>query len=267
LISARSEKPRLNVVEAGSGPAFVFGHGLCGDAAQTLEVFPAGAPFRLFTQECRGHGLSEPGDPAAFSLATFADDLAEMMEARAQGPVVLGGISMGAAIALRLAITRPDLSRGLVLARPAWVAETAPANMRAYGEVGKLLAQFSSEEARRHFEQSETAAWLARQSPGNLPSLRGFFDRQPQQITAELLSRIAADGPGVTSAQIAALKLPVLIIGQAEDALHPLAHAERLATLIDGARLVTVTAKSRDRQQHVAEFSAALRQFLASIGQ
>lgn len=266
MTAGTPEKPRLNVVEAGNGPAFVFQHGLCGDAAQTLEVFPAGAPFRLITQESRGHGLSAPGDPADFSVATFADDLAAMIEAKALGPVVLGGISMGAAIALRLAVTRPDMVRALVLARPAWVAESAPANMRAYGEVGELLARFPPNEARLRFDLSETASWLARNSPGNLPSLLSFFDRTPQPVTAELLTRIAADGPGVSTAQIGALEMPVLIIAQAEDALHPLAYAETLAGLINGARLVTVTAKSRDRQQHVAQFSAALRDFLALVG-
>ena len=66
--------PRLNLVESGDGAPFVFQHGLCGDAAQAGEVFPTDMPLRRMTLECRGHGLSEPGDASLFSIATFADD-------------------------------------------------------------------------------------------------------------------------------------------------------------------------------------------------
>jgi pimeloyl-ACP methyl ester carboxylesterase len=254
--------PLLNLVETGNGPAFVFQHGLCGDAAQPGEVFPDDAPFRRITLECRGHGLSESSDPSAFSIATFANDLAALIEAKAIAPVALGGISMGAAIALRLAVTRPDLVSALVLARPAWFIEDAPANMRPFGEVGDLLARFPPGEARARFDRSDTSALLEREAPDNLASLRGFFDRSPQAVTAALLSRIAIDGPGVAADQVAALTLPTLVIGHGRDLLHPFDHAERLAGLIPGARLVEITPKATNWDQYVLEFRAALRSFL-----
>ena len=258
-------RPRLNLVESGDGPAFVFQHGLCGSAVQPGEVFPADAPFRRITIECRGHGLSEPGDPGAFSIATFADDVAELIEAKGIAPVVLGGISMGAAIALRLAVTRSDLVRALVLARPAWFVGDAPANMRPYAEVGDLLARFPPDEALARFDRSATATLLAREAPDNLATLRGFFARSPQDITASLLSRIAADGPGVSADQVAALTLPTLVIGTSHDLLHPLDHAERLAGLIPGAGLVRIAPKAITLGQHVMEFGAAMRSFLAAL--
>src|SRR5262249_31346240 len=77
-----------------------------------------------------------------------------------------------------------------------------------------------------------TAQDLAANAPDNLASLRGFFARQPQAVTSALLTRISADGPGVTPAEIAGLDLPTLIIGTQLDAVHPLGHAEALAALI-----------------------------------
>ncbi len=255
----------LNMVEIGDGPAFVFQHGLCGDAAQPGEVFPADARFRRITLECRGHGLSGPGDPSAFSIATFANDVAEMIEAKAIAPVALGGISMGSAIALRLAVTRPDLVSALVLARPAWFVEAAPANMRPFGEVGDLLASFPPDEARARFDRSDTSALLEREAPDNLASLRGFFERLPLNVTAALLTRIAGDGPGVTEDQVAALKVPALVIGHGRDLLHPFDHAERLARLIPGARLVEITPKATSWDQYALEFREALRSFLTGL--
>ncbi len=88
---------------------FVFQHGLGGDAGQTAEVFPANSGRRLITLECRGHGRSEAGPEAAFSLAQFSDDLGSLIESTLTGPVNIGGISMGAAITLMLAVRKPQL--------------------------------------------------------------------------------------------------------------------------------------------------------------
>jgi pimeloyl-ACP methyl ester carboxylesterase len=255
-------RPRLNLVEQGEGPDFVFQHGLCGEAAQAAEVFPQGVPFRRVTLECRGHGRSEAGDPAGFSIATFADDVAAMIVARRTAPVVLGGISMGAAIALRLAVKRPELMRALVLARPSWMTEGAPSNMRAYAEVGELLARFPPGEARARFDRSETARRLETEGPDNLASLRSFFSRKPIVTTSALLTRIAADGPDVSATEIQSLRLPTLVIGQARDPLHPLGYAERLAAMIPGARLERLTPKAESRERYAADFRSALQRFL-----
>lgn len=262
-----TSRPPLNLVESGEGRAFVFQHGLCGDAAQPGEVFPLDAAFRRLTLECRGHGLSEPGDPAAFSIGTFADDIAAMIEAKGIAPVPLGGISMGAAIALRLAVTRAELVGALVLARPAWFVENAPANMQPYAEVGDLLARLPPEEALAQFDHSATAAMLQHEAPDNLATLRGFFQRSPAAITASLLSRIGRDGPGVTADQLAALALPTLVIGTDHDVLHPFDHAERLAAAIPSARLVKITSKAISWDCYVNEFRVALHGFLTGFPQ
>ena len=40
-------------------------------------------------------------------------------------------------------------------------------------------------------------------------------------MTSALLTRISADGPGVTEAQVRAIKAPTLIIATAQDHVHP----------------------------------------------
>jgi pimeloyl-ACP methyl ester carboxylesterase len=244
------------------GLPVVFQHGLCGDATQTAEVFPAEKEFRRITLECRGHGASAAGDVAAFSIATFANDVAAWIEACGEAPVVIGGISMGAAIALRLAVLRPDLARGLILARPAWTTRAAPDNMRPNAEVGRLLAALPADEARAAFLTSDTAKRLAEKAPDNLESLKGFFARSPQAITAALLQAISADGPGVSVEEVHAITMPTLIIGHSRDIVHPLAHAEALAAVVPGARLVTITAKADNRARYISDFRSALSTFL-----
>jgi pimeloyl-ACP methyl ester carboxylesterase len=252
----------LSLARTGEGPAFVFQHGLCGAAGQPVEVFPGDSGWRCVTLECRGHGKSQPGDTAKFSIAAFADDIAAMIEALGLAPVVMGGISMGAAIALRLAVTRPELLRGLVLARPAWIAESSPPNMRPNAEVGELLKHHSPSEARAIFDASETAAILAHEAPDNLASLRSFFSREPVDVTAELLVRISADGPGMTRAAISSIKVPALVIGHDRDAIHPMAMAEELSGLVPASRLAVIPPKADDLQGYRAGFKSALANFL-----
>lgn len=255
---------KLHLVDTGGpGLPVVFQHGLCGAAGQPAEVFPPDERFRRLTLECRGHGSSEAGPLDQLGIATFADDIAAMIEARVGAPVVLGGISMGAAIALRLAVRRPELVRALILARPAWVVDAAPANMRPNALVGELLAAYPPEEAARRFEASETARSLAVSAPDNLTSLRSFFGRTPLEVTSALLRRISADGPGISLDEISALDLPVLVIGHGHDEVHPLAHARNLAMHIKHSSLVEIVAKSVDRQRYVDDFMTSLRQFLA----
>ncbi|MFM2354919.1 MAG: hypothetical protein RLZZ528_655 [Pseudomonadota bacterium] len=251
---------RLAIHGGGStGPALVFQHGLCGDARQVAEAMAGLAPQRWTCVECPGHGASDM--VPAPSIAGFAGHVAALIETF-PGPVVLGGISMGAAIACRLAVTRPDLVRGLILVRPAWVTEAAPANMAPNAEVGALLSRLPADEARQAFAGSATARLLERDAPDNLASLMGFFDRVPQDATARLLTAISADGPGLSPGDLAALALPVLVCATSEDAIHPAAHAEALAGLIPDARLVHLPPKGRDKPAHLAALAAAMSRFL-----
>lgn len=253
----------LHVDDAGGqGLPVVFQHGLGGDARQTAEAFPADPLFRRLTLECHGHGGSAATASDAFSIAAFADDVAELVESLGRGPLVVGGISMGAAIALRLAVHRPELVRGLVVARPAWMTQAAPDTMQPYAEVGRLLATLSADAARQAFLASDTASRLAEQAPDNLASLLGFFDRPTPAVTAALLQAIAADGPGISEQQVRAIAVPTLVIGHGRDLVHPLSYATILAGLMPNARLVQIASKARDRARHVADFHTALGGFL-----
>lgn len=272
MIAARTEHIvlrdglRLRLVDTGAGGTpVILQHGLCGSEEQVAEVMPQDHLRRRLTLECRGHGGSEAGDPATFSIAGLAEDVVAAAAARGVTGAVVGGISMGAAIALRLAVVRPDLVRGLVLARPAWLAERAPEGLTPNRTIGHLMSRHDPATARSLFEATPLRELLAQEAPDNLASLRGFFTREPVAVTAALLSRIAADGPGVTRDQVASLRVPTLVIGHERDVIHPLALARGLAAMIPGARLIEITPKALDKERYLAEFRQALDGFLETI--
>ncbi|WP_025662218.1 alpha/beta hydrolase [Rhizobium sp. IBUN] len=260
-----SDGTLLNVDAAGEGQTVVFQHGLCGNVGQTREAFPTEPGLRRITVEARGHGRSQPGAFDKLSIATFADDIAIYIERNLRAPVVIGGISMGAAIALRLAVKRPDLINGLVIARPAWVVEAGPENMAPNAEVGRLLKTMPPEEARVAFLDGPIGRRLATDAPDNLASLAGFFTRDPTEVTAALLTAVSGDGPGVTEAEVRNLDIPTLVMGHEKDVIHPLTHAQTLARIIPGARLVQITPKVENREKYVADFRLAMGNFLKSL--
>lgn len=256
---------RLNVDAAGEGAPVIFLHGLCGDAGQTREAFPDAPGFRRITIEARGHGRSEPGTLDRLSIATFAGDVADYIEAHLQAPVIIGGISMGAAISLHLAVRRPDLVRALVLARPAWLTAPAPENMVPNAEVGRLLAAMSPPEAKTAFLDGPVGQRLAAEAPDNLASLTGFFAREPIAVTAALLTAISNDGPGVTEDELAGIAVPTLVIGHERDLVHPIAHARVLSEKIPGARFVQITPKVESKASYLADFHNAMHNFLKDL--
>ncbi len=249
-------------IQPGTAPVVVLQHGLCGDASQPAGLFPTGAGLRHAVLNCRGHGDTAVGPQDQLSIASFTDDLAAMICTLEVPVAAVGGISMGAAIALRLAVLHPGLVPALILVRPAWGLESAPANMMPNAVVGGMIA---AGHTKADFDKSALAQTLAVQAPDSLASLRGFFDRAPLAVTAALLRRISADGPDVTAPDLATLTMPVLILGCADDIIHPLAHAQRLEMLIPGSRLVIVPPKGQNQPAHSAAVQAAIAAFMKGL--
>jgi pimeloyl-ACP methyl ester carboxylesterase len=251
--------------DGGHGLPVIFQHGLGGDEAQVAEVFPDAPGIRRLTVECRGQGRSDAGDPAGFSIANFSDDVLAFADSRGIDRFVVGGISMGAAIALRIAVRHPDRVSALIIARPAWVREAAPVNMQPFAEVAAYLQRPDPVRALSDYEQSPTAQRLAREAPDNLVSMRKFFSAEDRPTMAALLAAISADGPCLSEAEVRAIAMPVLVIGHGVDAVHPLASATRLAAMIGGAHFAEITPKASDRPRHVVEFRRCVTEFLAHI--
>jgi pimeloyl-ACP methyl ester carboxylesterase len=237
-------------------------HGLGADRKQPAEVFPAMPGIQRITLECRGHGESELGDPDQLSIAQFAVDAVSLLDHLQIDRLIVGGISLGAAISLRLAGTVPSQVRGLILARPAWVDHVAPATMKPYLHIADLLRKFDAEEGLRLYEQSEVLAEVQNISPDNAASLRSFFSRKGEKSAIELLSRIPKDGPEVSATEIAKIEVPAIVIANGEEYIHPIRYAEQLRSLIPGSSLQIVTSKTIDKGLYVSEFRAAIFSFL-----
>ena len=131
----------------GGSPPLVLVHGLGG----TIENWRALAPrlaarHRVLVPDLPGHGHSSPL-PEARNLDPVTEAAMAVAEAEQIGSAVWVGHSLGGVVALRAAVLRPDVARGVVLAAAAGIgsaSRAARATLAVLGVVrpGRLIAPF-----------------------------------------------------------------------------------------------------------------------------
>jgi len=101
---------------AGTGRPIAVVPGLFGASFTFRKVIPllAAQGFRPIVIEPLGTGFSSRPPKADYSLAAQSHRLAAVLDSLHSGPVLVLAHSLGAAIAFRLAVDRPDLVRGIV---------------------------------------------------------------------------------------------------------------------------------------------------------
>lgn len=100
--------------ERGAGEPLVLLHGGAVDSRFfEHNIGPLAERFRVIAIDLWGHGRT-PDRDGAFSLESFAIDAVELIERVAGGPAHVLGHSIGAEVALAVALRRPDLVRRLL---------------------------------------------------------------------------------------------------------------------------------------------------------
>jgi pimeloyl-ACP methyl ester carboxylesterase len=165
-------------------------------------------------------------------VAGYREDLDNAARAAGPHPIVVGGVSIGAAVAVEWALANPGRAAAVLAALPAWTGEpdTAPA---------ALAARHSAELLRRDGLVATTAQmqassprWLAdeltRSWLGQWPALPDAMDE-------------AAAFVAPTSGQLEALTAPLGVVSAVDDAVHPLEVGLEWVSAAPRAALRTVT--------------------------
>jgi pimeloyl-ACP methyl ester carboxylesterase len=109
----------------GEGEPLLLVHGLGGSGENWVEVLPELVQrHRVLVVDLPGHAGSAP-PPAGATTGDFADSVARVLDAEGIESAVVAGHSFGGLVALRLAHTRPELVRGLLLVAPAGIATSS----------------------------------------------------------------------------------------------------------------------------------------------
>ncbi|MBM3290834.1 MAG: alpha/beta fold hydrolase [Candidatus Hydrogenedentes bacterium] len=257
---------RFHYRDEGAGIPFVYQHGLGADLSQPFSFFAGGhRDVRLMAMDCRGHGQTRPlGPEERIGIASFADDVVAFMDHRGVDRAVVGGISMGAAIALNIALRYPARVRALVLQRPAWLGQPIPDNLRVLVQIGEMIRAHGARRGKELFLASPEYAALERESPDTAASNLAQFDHLRAEETCAKLVRIPHDAPCADRAWTA-VRVPTLVIANRVDPVHPYAFGETLAREIPGAQFAEVTSKSISLERHTAEVRESIEDFIAAL--
>ncbi|MGH3437250.1 MAG: alpha/beta fold hydrolase [Sciscionella sp.] len=177
--------------------------------------------------------------PAGTALVTAS--LAELDAAAADGPIIAGGISLGAHLAAQWALANPRRCAGLLLALPGWVGQPAeaPAAVAARLGAANIEREGMAEAIRTAIEGVD--GWLAGE-------LRRAWQRHGPALAASM--RVAANHPAPSVAELRALRVPAGVAGCVDDPVHPARVARRWAGALPIAELASTTlaAIGADRQ-------------------
>jgi pimeloyl-ACP methyl ester carboxylesterase len=249
--------------DGGSGLPFVFQHGLGGDVDQPIGLYQSADGVRLISFDMRGHGETQPlGEVEKLTIGTFADDLVGLMDHLHLDKAVVGGISLGSAVAVNFALRFPKRVMALVLVRPAWIDRPLPDNVHLYGLIARLLRDLGPAEGLARFRTTPEFQQMEGVSPDCARSLAGQFEHPRALECVARLERLASDSPCIDRGLYGKILAPTLIVGNRRDPIHPWALAGELSRLIAGAELVEVTPKSVSLEQHAADVREAIDQFL-----
>ncbi len=252
-------------------------HGLGNDRRQPLGLFEsviqetAGADELIVAPDVRAHGgFLAVGEPADFAIDRLAAEVCEHVPAalaeagrghpEASEPVTIIGISMGAAIALRIVLDDLLPVRRVVFVRPSFDDTSLPDNLRAFPVIGQILADAGPAGA-EEFRDREIFHEIASVSPAGGRALLAQFqapDAARRAMRLVEIPRNRAFEHDDDLRELSARGIRSLVIGAARDPVHPFPIAERWA---GGLRSMLELLPPRDDGQ--AEQTEVLRERVA----
>ena len=254
-----SDDLALHVEQAGEGPVVVLGHGFGGSARNFRpQVRALRDRYRVVVFDARGHARSgAPDEAVAYAPSRFVGDLGRVVDGAGEGEAVVGGLSMGAAVALAFAQSHPARVRGLVLA-------SFPA---ADGGLAARARDFADCLEREGLEAAG-ARFVWGGEPGADGTLvrQGFLEHSPRAL-AHVLRGLLAEQPGADALapQLAGLRVPTLVVAGEHDA-PSLEASRRLAQALPQVQLVVLEGAGHVvNLQRPRHFNEALLTFLETL--
>ena len=209
-----------------------------------------------------GAGIAR-ADETVLSMACLADDVADLIEDRGDGPVVVCGLSMGGYVAFELHRRRPDLVRGLVLADTRAAADSDEAR-----ENRMRMAQTVRSAGTRPIAAAMVPDLLAASTRDVQPEIEDtvrqmILETPPETVIAALAGMA---GRHDSTTELPDIDVPTLVLVGEHDAITPPDQARAMADAIPDAELVVVPdAGHLSGMENPAAFNAALEGFLSRV--
>lgn len=218
-------------MRAGSAPTLLLLHGAGVSARSwTEQLRSLGHALRVLAPDLPGHGESDP--VAEVSVEVYADATREFLDRLGSGRVIVGGHSLGGAVALALAARHPEAVAGLVL-----LATCARLPERDI-PLGRLLWYLPGPIRKVVFFSMAKKLLFAPGAPKGAVCL-GMEELQACRPETILRDVAAARAMNLEEAA-RGIGVPTLLVCGSRDKVTPPELSERLNALVPGSRLVIV---------------------------
>lgn len=221
--------------EKGNGEPFIFLHGNGENSAyfkNQTDYF--GNRYHVIALDTRGHGKTPRGE-APFTIEQFSCDLYDFMKAHQLTSAVILGFSDGANIAMKFAITHPEMVKALILNGGNLDAKGVKRKTQLPIEIGYRIA--------KHFAAKSPAA----------------------KKNAEMLGLMVND-PNIEPGELSQITAPTLVICTTRDMIKE-SHTKDIARYIPGAKLVIIKGNHFVANKRPAKFNHEIDAFLKQIGE
>ncbi len=257
MATANSGGARIYYEVHGTGPGVLFVHGSGGHhAAWWQQVTALCDEYTVITMDLRGFGNSRWEED--HDARNFPGDVIAVLDAvaAAGGPsrAVLVGQSIGAAAALRAALSRPDRAAGVVLAH-------SLGGMQDDELTALVKADRAAAEKLPVLDRLLTPEFRARR-----PDMAFLFRQMGTFNTATMadLRNLNADGPTVS--ELNAAPFPLLLLAGEKDSVLSPATVRRAGELLTSARVEIVPGAPHSMYWETpALFNDAVSRFLKEV--
>lgn len=158
--------------------------------------------------------------------------LAALDDAAQDGPIAVGGVSIGAAVALSWALRRPEDTVAVLAALPAWTGEPG-------SSLAALAARYSAQQLRDNGLAATTNHMRASSPPWLAQELTRSWRAQWPDLPAAMDEAAGFVAP--THAQLQSLATPMGVVAAGDDPIHPLEVGQEWAACAPHAALRTIT--------------------------
>jgi 3-oxoadipate enol-lactonase len=240
-----------------NGPVAVFSNSL----GTNLRMWDPQAEalagrFRILRYDTRGHGETAV-TPGPYSVEQLGRDVLRLLDGLSLDRVHFCGLSLGGMIGMWLGVNAPERLHSLVLANTAariGTIETWNARIGRIREVGLAAAA-----------PSILDRWLTAEFRERAPELCRSLERMLLATPTEgYVACCAALRDADLREAIAAIRMPVLVIGGTKDLATQPADTRAVAERVPGARYAELNTAHLSNLEATAEFNAEILRFWTS---
>lgn len=225
--------------------------GISNDALGWPQSFIDGlvdAGFQVIRYDHRDTGLSDWGVDAGYSLADMAGDAVAVLDALGVEQTNVVGVSMGGMIAQEIALRYPARTSSLALLMSSGHIEDrsiAPVSGEVAKELIKVALKYGLVGGERNMIKLHVASRIVLRGEAGYPVevrstaqqvLYNLRVRRGYNHAASAAHQAAVRHTGSRLEQLRELAIPTLVVHGKADPFVPIAHGQRLAQAIPGAR-------------------------------